>query len=103
MQASAAEEQLRAAEDEVVRAVRMAWLDVNNTRQQLQTTGELVRHATKAYDLAAARYQAGLSSMVELTDAQLSLVSAQIAQANARHDLLARQAGLDYEIGATLF
>jgi len=36
---------------------------------------------------------------VELTDAQLSLISAQIAQANAHYDLLAQQADLDYQTG----
>jgi outer membrane protein len=97
--AQAAEELLRNAEDEVIRGVRLAWLKVNNTLQLVQTTGELVRHATESYDLAGARYQAGLSSMVELTEAQLSLISAQIAQANAHYDLLAQQANLDYQVG----
>jgi outer membrane protein len=99
LQAAAADEQLRNAEDDVIREVRLAWLKVNNTLQLVQTTEALVRHATESYELADARYQAGLSSIVELTDAQLSLISAQIAQANAHYDLLAQQADLDYQTG----
>jgi outer membrane protein len=99
LKAQAAEELLRTAEDDVIREVRLAWLRVNNTLQLVQTTEELVRHATESFELAGARYQAGLSSMVELTDAQLSLISAQIARANAHYDLLVQQANLDYQTG----
>jgi outer membrane protein len=98
-QAQAAAEQLRNAEDDVIRGVRLAWLKMNNTRQRVQTTAELVRHATESFELAGARYQTGLSSMVELTEAQLSLISAQIAQANAHYDLLVSLANLDYQTG----
>jgi len=98
-QARAVAEQLRNAEDDVIRGVRLAWLKLNNTRQRVQTTAELVRHATESFELAEARYQTGLSSMVELTEAQLSLISAQIAQANAHYDLLGSQANLDYQTG----
>jgi outer membrane protein len=59
-----------------------------------------VRNAAEAYDLAAARYKIGSSSIVELSQAQLSLTSAQIASSNARYEVLIQQAGLDYETGA---
>ena len=91
---------LRAAEDNIVRDVHLAWLNVNNALERLHTTEQLVRHAAEAYDLANARYQIGSSSIVELSQAQLSLTSAQIANTNARYNLLIRQASLNYEIGA---
>ena len=99
LEASAANEKLRSAEDDVIREVRLAWLNVNSTRQLEQTTEELVRHASEGFDLANARYQAGLSSMVELSEAQLSLISARINLANAHYELLADQAALDYQTG----
>jgi len=97
--AAAADEQLRDAEDDVIQDVQLAWLNLNNTKKLLQTTEDLVRHATESLELAQARYQAGLSSMVELSDAQLNLISAQINQAGAHYELLRQQADLDYQTG----
>jgi outer membrane protein len=73
---------------------------VNTALEQLRTTEQLVRNAAEAYDLALARYQVRSSSIVELSQAQLSLTSAQIANANARYNVLIQQSNLDYEIGA---
>jgi outer membrane protein len=93
-------EQLRAAENNIVRDVHLAWLNVNNAQEQLHTTEQLVRHATEAYDLAQARYQIGSSSIVELSQAQLSYTSAQITGTSARYNVLIQQANLNFEIGA---
>jgi outer membrane protein len=98
-QASAEDEQLRNAEDDVIQQVRVAWLNVGTAKQVLQTSQELVRNANEALELAQARYQAGLSSVVELSEAQLNQVSADISEANAHYELLQDQASLDYQIG----
>jgi outer membrane protein len=99
LRAQAAAEMLRTLEDDVVRDVRIAWLNVNNALEQLRTTDQLLKHATEAYELASARYQNGISSIVELSQAQLNLTSAQIANTNARYDLLIQEADLNYQIG----
>jgi len=93
-------ELLRSLEDNIIRDVRIAWLNVNNAYQQLQTSEELVRNAAEAYDLAQARYTNEISSIVELSQAQLNLTSAQIAEANARYGVLIQQANLGYQTGA---
>jgi len=93
-------ELVRALENNIVRDVHIAWLNLNTALQQLQTTGELVRNAAEAYDLADARYKSGSSSIVELSQAQLNLTAAQIANANARYNVLIQQSKLNYEIGA---
>jgi outer membrane protein len=98
--AQADDEMLRNAEDDIIREVRLAWLNLNNIRQQLRTTEDLVKHSAEAFDLARARYEAGLSSMVELSEAQLSLTSAKISLASAHYELLARQAALAYQTGS---
>ena len=89
----------RALEDNIVRDVHIAWLNVNTAMEQLRTTEQLVRNAAEASDLAQARYQIGSSSIVELSQAQLSLTSAQIAEANARYNILIQQANLSYQTG----
>jgi outer membrane protein len=90
---------LRAAEDNVVRDVHLAWLNVNNALEQFQTTEQLVSNAAEAYDLAEARYKIGSSSIVELSQAQLSLISARIAETNARYGVLMQQVNLTYQTG----
>ncbi len=100
IRAQVAEDALRDAEDNVARDVRVAWLGANTARQRLRTTERLLQHATEAFNLAQARYKVGSSSVVELSEAQLTQTSAAIAQANARYDTLIQNAVLQYQTGA---
>ncbi|MDB6089820.1 MAG: Outer rane efflux protein [Gammaproteobacteria bacterium] len=102
LRAKAAAESLRRAEDDVTRDVRIAWLNLNNSRERLRTTEQLSRYAANAYELAEARYKAGSSSIVELSQAQLQLTSAQIAETGARYDVLIEESALKYETGGML-
>jgi outer membrane protein len=49
--------------------------------------------------LAEARYNLGLSSIVELSQAQLNKTRAEIEQASARYDYQARMSSLRYQLG----
>ena len=100
LRAKAAGESLRTVEDEITRDVRIAWLNLNNARERLRTSQVLSRYAANAYQLADARYRAGSSSIVELSQAQLELTSAQIGETTARYDVLIRRSALNYETGA---
>ena len=100
LKAESDDELLRAAENNIVRDVHIAWLNVINALEQLRTTQELVQNAAEAYDLAEARYKIGSSSIVELSQAQLNLTSAQITDARACYDVFVQQANLDYQTGA---
>jgi len=55
-------------------------------------------HANLAMDLAQQRYRLGLSSIVELSQAQLSQTQAQIEQASAKYDYQAQIANLNYQV-----
>jgi outer membrane protein len=99
LRARADAEILRAAEDNVIRDVRIAWLNLNNAVERLRITAQLLKHAAEAYNLAEARYQVGSSSIVELSQAQLEFTSAQIADTNARYDVLIQETSLNYQVG----
>jgi outer membrane protein len=99
LKAQADAEMLRDVEDNVIRDVRIAWLNLSDATAQLRTTRELVAHANEAYELADARYKNGISSIVELSQAQLSLTSAQIDDINTRYNVLLQQVNLDYQTG----
>ena len=98
-QARAQEQYLRAEQNGVVRDVQRAWLDANSGYQRLGLTNQLLEQASKALELAQARYKLGLSSIIELSQAQLNQTQAEIAQASARYDYQAELAALAFQSG----
>jgi outer membrane protein len=84
LQSQAATEQTRALRNQVVRDVRTAWLNANTAMQRVTVTTELLKQANTALDLAKTRYELGLSSIVELSQAELQQTEAAIGNANAR-------------------
>ncbi len=97
---SVEQQNLRDLENRVARDVQIAWLDAQTAYQRLDLTKELLAQATDALDLAQQRYDLGLSSIVELTQAQLNQTRAQIEQATAKYEYQSRSAALRYQIGA---
>lgn len=80
--------------------VRVAWLEANTAFRRLDVTARLVAEVEQALRLARTRYDIGLGSIVELNQAQLSEVAAQIAAASAKYDYLSRRAALAFVTGA---
>ena len=76
----------RFAISKIARDVTVAWLDARTAYQRLDLTTQLFAQASDTLDLAQARYNLGLSSMVELTQAQLNKTRAEIEQATARYE-----------------
>lgn len=97
--AQAATENSRDLRDRIVRDVRMAWLQANTAWQRMAVTAQLVKQANLALDLAQTRYKLGLSSIVELSQAQLQQTTAQIQDASARYQYRMALAALNYETG----
>jgi outer membrane protein len=100
LQARAAEESLRDLEDNVIRDVRIAWLNAQNAFDRLRVTAELLDNAKQSYDLSQARYTHLLSSIVEFNQAELNLLSAQIAYADTQYEYLLRRSALDFQTGS---
>jgi len=97
--AAAADSDLRELTNQVAREVRDAWLQANTAAQRLDVTSRLAAEAAEALRLAQTRYDAGLGSIVELSQAQLNQTSADIQSATARYEYLSRRAALDYATG----
>ena len=71
--------------------------------QRMAVTAQMVqRQATLARGNwpAQGRYQLGLSTIVELTDAELNVTTAEVENVNARYDYQSQYAALQYTIGA---
>ncbi|MGB9487433.1 MAG: TolC family protein [Terriglobia bacterium] len=99
LRAKAADQSMRDLADRISRDVRTAWLDAGTAYQRLAVTAQLLKEATLALDLAQGRYKLGLSSIVELSQAQLNLTQAQIADSSAKYDFQIQSAVLSYQIG----
>lgn len=100
LRARASNEQSRQLTDRIVRDVRTAWLTAMTAQQRMSVTAELRKEANTALDLAQTRYRLGLSSIVELSQAQLQQTQAQIEDANARFEYEADLATLRFQSGS---
>jgi outer membrane protein len=98
--AQAASQRVRDLEHQATRDVQVAWLNARTAFERLDLTGQLLDQATQALDLAQSRYDLGLSSIVELSQAQLNKTQAELEQASAKYDYLAQFAALQYQMGA---
>lgn len=101
IRAQAASEQSRDLRDHIVRDVRTSWLAANTAFQRVAVTAELLDQANLALQLAQTRYQLGLSSIVELSQAQFQQTDAAISNTNAQYQYRLALATLNYQIGAT--
>jgi outer membrane protein len=97
--AQADAENARDLRDNIVRDVRTAWLNANTAWQRMAVTGQLLREADLAMELAQTRYKLGLSTIVELSQAQLQQTSAQIQNSSAGYQYRVSLATLNYETG----
>jgi outer membrane protein len=100
LEANVQQQRLQDLQNRVARDVRVAWLDAQTAFQRLDLTNQLLAQATDALDLAQQRYGLGLSSIVELTQAQLNQTSAQIEQATTRYEYQERSRALRFQMGA---
>jgi outer membrane protein len=98
--ARAEDENLRDLQDRIVRDVRTSWLNANSAYQRLSVTEQLLASANQALDLATSRYHLGLSSIVELSQAQLNETQAQIQETSAKYDYQIQTSILNYQTGS---
>jgi outer membrane protein len=100
LRAQAADRDVRERTLLIERDVRTDWARARDAYLQIQVAQDLVNQTGVAERLAQARYDAGLGSIVELNQAELSRTSALIAAASARFDYLGSRAALRYAVGA---
>ena len=97
LRAQAVQERLRDLRDRISRDVRTSWLNATTAYDRLAVTQQLLDQANLALNLAQSRYNLGLGSIVELSQAQLQLTQAQISDAQAGYDYRLSLAVLQYQ------
>jgi outer membrane protein len=98
-QLQATQQRARDLQDRIASDVRTAWAKTNTSFQAIATSERLLKQATMALDLAQGRYDLGLSSIVELTQAQLGLTQAQVENVDAKYEYEEAYAVLQYTLG----
>jgi outer membrane protein len=93
LKTQASQQRLLDLRNRISRDVRTSWLNANAAYEKLNVTQQLSDQAQLALDLAQTRYNLGLSSIVELSQAQLQQTQALISNA---------QAGYDYRVALSL-
>ena len=95
-----AEQRLRDQQERIARDVRTAWASAVTAFQSIDVTAQFLREAALGLNLAQGRFDLGLASIVELTQAQLNLTQAEIENLNAKYDYQNQNAVLQYAMGA---
>lgn len=99
-QLQATDQRLRDMQDRIARDVRAAWEHARTAYEAIAPTEQLVKQANLALDLSQGRYNLGLASIVELSQAQLGQTQAQVQNLNAQYDYQEAYAALQYTLGA---
>jgi outer membrane protein len=96
LQSDVTRQKLADLKNNIARDVRNSWQDTNRAYERLSVTGQLREQASLAFDLAQARYNLGLGSIVEFSQADLQKTEADIADTDAKFQFQLSQIVLRY-------
>jgi len=91
--------QVRQVADFVQLEVRSNWNEVESTSQEIVGAEQAVEVAREAYKIAQVRYDKGISTIVELLDAELALIEAALNLSVTLYRYNEALAMLEYSIG----
>jgi outer membrane protein TolC len=80
-------------------ATESVLLELNKAKRQVEAQGRTVEQAERGYRIATTRYQSGLGTQLEVNDAQLALVRANVNRIQAVFDYIVAAAELDRLLG----
>lgn len=100
IRAQAANEQLRDLKDRIANDVRMSWLNAITAYNRISVSQQFLNQTNLALNLSQARYNIGLSSIVELSQAQLQQTQAEIQFSASKYQYRIAQSVLRFQIAA---
>ena len=100
-QQAAAQAQSTNIEQALTQQVTNAYLDTVTFAQQIKLAEELVKTAQEALSLAKQRYKLGLGTIVEVTQSEVGLTTAQTKLAEAQYDYKIAEVTLAYAAGGS--
>jgi len=100
LQTEADRQKLLDTRNNIARDVRNAWQDSRRAFERLSVTQQLREQASLSLNLAQARYNLGLGSIVEFTQAELQKTEADIQDTDAKYQYRLTQIVLAFTIAA---
>jgi outer membrane protein TolC len=95
----AAQARVRAQDLTIAQDVEQTIITVNEADERIQAAQKAVESAQENFRLAQGRFDAGVGTILELTDAQLALTQAQNTEAQALSDYRIGLSNLDRAVG----
>lgn len=95
----AAQSRVRASELDISREVEQSYITVSEASERIQAAQVAVASAQENFRLAQGRFDAGVGTILELTDAQLALTQAQNTEAQALADYRIAVVRLERSLG----
>jgi outer membrane protein len=95
----AADQRVRDLQDRIARDVRASLAHARTAFEAIAPSVQLLEQANLALSLSQGRYNLGLASIVELTQAQLGQTQAQVQNLSAQYDYEQAYAVLRYTLG----
>ncbi len=95
----AANQRVRDLQDRIARDVRTSWEHARTAFEAIGPSQQLLAEASMALNLAQGRYNLGLASIVELTQAQLAQTQAEVQNLTAQYDYQEAYSALQYTLG----
>jgi outer membrane protein TolC len=92
-------EQLSGTKQNLLSATEAVLLRLNKARRRIEAQGRTVEQAERGYQIATTRYSSGLGTQLEVNDAQLALVQANVNKIEAVYEYAVASADLDQLVG----
>ncbi|MEY5026350.1 MAG: hypothetical protein RLZZ244_1878 [Verrucomicrobiota bacterium] len=87
LRAQADEKALEDVEDRIVKDVRLAWGSVNALQKKIEAAKSFLKNADLSWQLAKARYENGIASLMELSQTELSRSQAEFEYTASLYEL----------------
>jgi len=99
LRVQAVDQRIKEFENVIAREVAIVAINADMAFRRIALTSELARQSASSVELAQERYNLGLSSFVELSQAQLNQTTAEIRNAVARYDYQMLRSAIDFQLG----
>lgn len=96
------EDELRDMERAVALDIRAQWLRGRDAAEVIEATTENVELATRALEIARSRFDAGLGTHLEVTQANVELANARLARSQALYEHMAAVVSMKHAAGILL-
>src|SRR5579863_7089182 len=93
-------QRMRDWQNRIAQEIRTSWARARTSFEAISTAQQLLTHANMALKLAQGRYDLGLSSIVELTQAQLGQTTAEVEALDAKYAYQEAYSALQFTLGA---